>query len=138
MKKVISSVLISAAILFVGLTGPATANIKSVVLGVEMYCASCEYMVRHSLNAVPGVVNVDVSLERKSALVVYDDTETQLSDLVAAPAALGYETIVLTGTDANFRDPRRPKESSSSWSGEDDDLWSYLMDKWSTPDSEAP
>ncbi len=104
---------------------PASAEMRSVTLGVQMFCPSSSYIVQRFLRAVPGVLDVIVSLERQSALVVYDDTETSVSELLAAPASIGYETMVLGGAEARLRDPRG--STSSLKPGEEEDpMWTYL------------
>ena len=125
MKRAVWITAVAAAMLSFGLASAATAEMRSVTLGVRMYCPSCSYMVQRSLSAVPGVLDVIVSLERQSALVVYDDTETSVSELVAAPASIGYETMALGGAEARLRDPRG--STSSLKSGEEEDpMWTYL------------
>ncbi len=115
----------AVAMLSFGLTLPTSAEMRSATLGVQMYCRSCSYMVQRSLRDVPGVLDVIVSLERQSALVVYDDTKTSVSELVAAPASIGYETMVLGGAEARLRDPR--ELTSSLKQGEEEaPLWTYL------------
>jgi cation transport ATPase len=42
-----------------------------------MYCASCPYIVKQSLTAVPGVKDVSVSFRNKTAIVTFDDTQTK-------------------------------------------------------------
>ena len=48
-----------------------------------------------------------------------------VSELVAAPASIGYETMVLGGAEARLRDPRG--STSSLKPGEEEDpMWTYL------------
>ncbi len=137
MKRGLLTGMIAVAVLAFGLTLPASAEMRSVSLGVQMFCPSCSYMVQRSLRAVPGVLDVIVSLERQSALVVYDDAETSVSELVAAPASIGYETTVLSGAEARLRDPRG-STSSLKQGEEEDPLWTYLRSLWSEPGPVAP
>ncbi len=137
MKRAVWITAIAAAMLSFGLTLPTSAEMRSATLGVQMYCPSCSYMLQRSLRAVPGVLDVIVSLERQSALVVYDDAETSVSELVAAPASIGYETTVLAGTEARLRDPRG--STSSLKPGEEEDpLWIYLRSLLSGLEPESP
>jgi periplasmic mercuric ion binding protein len=74
-----------------GLMASAFAAEKTVTLAVKnMYCASCPHTVKASLLAVPGVTNVVVSAEDKTAVVTYDDSKTQVDALVKATTNAGY------------------------------------------------
>ena len=71
--------------------GMGFAAEKSVTLAVEnMTCASCPYIVKKSLTRVPGVTKVDVSFERKTAMVAFDDTKTSVEALTEATFDAGY------------------------------------------------
>jgi mercuric ion binding protein len=69
----------------------AIAAERTVTLAVQnMYCAACPHTVRASLQAVPGVKNVTVSLQQKTAMVTYDDAKTDVMALTAATTNAGY------------------------------------------------
>ncbi|MBI1201884.1 MAG: mercury resistance system periplasmic binding protein MerP [Rhodopseudomonas sp.] len=69
----------------------AIAAEKTVALAVQnMYCAACPYTVRASLQAVPGVEKVTVSLQQKTAVVTYDDARTNVKALTTATTNAGY------------------------------------------------
>lgn len=69
----------------------APAAERTVVLAVEnMYCPSCPYIVKKSLARVPGVNAVDVSLEKETATVTYDETKTNVEQLTDATFDAGY------------------------------------------------
>jgi mercuric ion binding protein len=55
-----------------------------------MFCAACPRTVKASLQAVPGVTKVVVSLQDKTAVVTYDDTKTNVKALTAATTNAGY------------------------------------------------
>ena len=79
------------ACVFVLAAGGAQAAMQTVTLAIDgMYCAACPYIVKQTLAAVPGVSNVDVSLETQSATVVYDDALSDVADMTGATAAVGY------------------------------------------------
>lgn len=70
---------------------PAAAGERTVRLAVDnMTCASCPYIVKRTLAAVPGVVEVDVSFEDQAAVVTFDDARTDVAALTAATAGNGY------------------------------------------------
>jgi periplasmic mercuric ion binding protein len=69
----------------------AIAAERTITLAVQnMYCAACPHTVRASLQAVPGVENVTVSLQQKTAAVTYDDARTNVNALTAATTNAGY------------------------------------------------
>ena len=65
---------------------------KKATISIEgMSCEHCVRAVKDALSSQNGVKSVDVSLEGKNALVVYDDEHTRLSDLESAIVEEGYE-----------------------------------------------
>ena len=65
---------------------------KTATISIEgMSCEHCVRAVKDALSSQNGVKSVDVSLEGKNALVVYDDEHTRLSDLESAIVEEGYE-----------------------------------------------
>jgi mercuric ion binding protein len=76
--------------------GSALAAERQVTLAVSnMSCATCGPIVRQSLARVPGVKHVEVSAEKGTAVVVFDDAETNVSKLVAATTDAGYPSHAL-------------------------------------------
>jgi len=53
-------------------------------------CAACPRTVKASLQAVPGVTNVVVSAEDKTAVVTFDDSKAEVDALVKATTNAGY------------------------------------------------
>lgn len=71
--------------------GVAVAAERTVTLAVErMSCASCPFIVERSLTRVPGVKHAEVSLEKKTAVVTFDDAETDVAALTNATANAGF------------------------------------------------
>ena len=71
------------------------AAARTVTLAVEnMNCVSCPYIVKQSLRKVPGVSDVVVSFENKTATVAYDDAATGVAALIAATTNAGYPSHV--------------------------------------------
>ena len=69
----------------------ALAAEKTVTLAVQnMYCAACPHTVRASLQAVPGVRQVSISLAEHTAVVTYDDAVTNQKALTTATTNAGY------------------------------------------------
>jgi periplasmic mercuric ion binding protein len=79
------------ASIFALLSSTAFAAEKTVTLLVQnMYCADCPFIVKRSLERVPGVGNVTVSYKDKTAVVTYDDSKADLIALTAATTNAGY------------------------------------------------
>lgn len=69
----------------------ALASERTITLAVQnMYCADCPFVVKKSLEAVPGVVHVVVSYKDKTAVVGYDDTRTDVKSMTTATTNAGY------------------------------------------------
>jgi mercuric ion binding protein len=90
MKRIIALTALGVGLLT---SGAAFAAEQTVTLAVaNMYCAACPSTVEKSLSAVPGVIKVAVSFERKTALVTFDDQKTTITAILAAPTNAGYPT----------------------------------------------
>lgn len=82
-----SVVLATAAFLMIALTsiGAFATTKKSTIRVDGMKCSKCSGSVEKALKATPGVEKVEVSLERKEAVVEYDDekvTEAKLREVI--------------------------------------------------------
>ena len=86
--------LIASAVAISALTSSAAfAAEKTVALAVNnMYCADCPYIVKKSLESVPGVAKVAVSF--KTATVTYDDSKADLRALTTATTNAGYPSAL--------------------------------------------
>jgi mercuric ion binding protein len=87
--------LITVIALSVALSAPAWAATKTVTLSVPgMTCASCPITLKKALNKVEGVENIEVNLEKKEALVTFDDAKTTVEALLEATKNAGYPSTV--------------------------------------------
>ena len=88
--------LIAFVIAMSALTSSAAfAAEKTVTLTVNnMYCADCPYIVKKSLERVPGVAKVAVSFKDKTATVTYDDSKADLKALTTATTNAGYPSAL--------------------------------------------
>ena len=69
----------------------ATAAERTVTLKIEnMTCDLCAPTVKKSLARVAGVIRVDVSAEKETATVTFDDAKTDAAALTAATKNAGY------------------------------------------------
>lgn len=84
--------LISAAFALCLLaSATAFAAEKTVILAVSnMYCADCPFIVKKSLERIPGVAKVAVSFKDKTAIVTYDDNKADVKGLTTATTNAGY------------------------------------------------
>ena len=90
MNKLITVLALSAA-----LSAPAWAATQTVTLSVTgMTCAACPITMKKALNKVEGVENIEVNLEKKEALVTFDDAKTTVEALVEATTNAGYPSTV--------------------------------------------
>ena len=90
MKKLITLLALSAA-----LSPPAWAATQTVTLSVSgMTCATCPITVKKALNKIEGVENIEVNVEKKEALVTFDDAKTTVEVLLEATKKAGYPSTV--------------------------------------------
>jgi mercuric ion binding protein len=69
----------------------AAAAQRTVTLEVPgMYCETCPITVSKALRKVGGVKQVKTSLEKKQAVVTFDDAKTSVEALEQATANAGY------------------------------------------------
>jgi mercuric ion binding protein len=88
MKMYLSALVLIASVMA---TPAAYAGVRTVTFTVDnMTCASCPYIVKTSMAAVPGVTKVAVSFEAKTATVTFDDGKTNPDAIAAASMNAGY------------------------------------------------
>lgn len=88
MTRFLSAALFGTGLL---LSSAAFAAENTVTLAVQnMYCATCPFTVKSSLEAVPGVARVVVSYADKTAIVTFDDARTAVPALITATTNAGY------------------------------------------------
>lgn len=82
--------LATALILSLAFAAPTWAALKTVSLDVKgMTCATCPITLKRGLNRVKGVTKVEVSYEKKEAVVTFDDTKTNVKALTEATTNVG-------------------------------------------------
>jgi copper chaperone len=57
----------------------------------DISCEHCQRSIEGDLSALPGVVRVAVAVPEKTVEVEFDDARTDLSAIVQAIEALGYD-----------------------------------------------
>ena len=88
MNKYLSALTLIASMMT---ASTAFAGERTITFAVDnMTCASCPYIVKTSMAVVPGVANVTVSFEAKTATVTFDDAKTNADTIAAASMNAGY------------------------------------------------
>jgi periplasmic mercuric ion binding protein len=73
----------------------ALAKNQTVSLNVPtMDCATCPITIKAALSKVPGVSRAKVSYDRREAVVVYDDSKTNVDELKKATSDAGYPSFI--------------------------------------------
>lgn len=89
MKNVLTVLALSA------LASPAWAATRVATLSIPtMNCPVCPITIREALSKVAGVSRIEVSLEKKQAVVTYDDAKTSVGALTHATANAGFPATV--------------------------------------------
>ncbi len=83
--------LFAAFALAIFVVTPTCAATQTVTLSVpDMSCSACPFTVKKALSKVDGVGKINVSLEKREAVVDFDDTKTNINKLIEATASAGY------------------------------------------------
>ena len=91
--KMLSAVAFAISVL---LSSISFAGEQSCTLSVEnMSCASCPFIIKQALSNVTGVLDVQVSFEDKTAMVVYDDSHTNVAALTDATTNAGFPSSLV-------------------------------------------
>lgn len=89
MKQLLAAVALAAVV------APAWAAMQTVTLSVPgMTCAACPITVKKALSKVEGVSQVDVTFEKREAVVTFDDAKASVQKLTRATADAGYPSSV--------------------------------------------
>ncbi len=84
-----------AALCLAAVVGPALAAPQTVTLSVPgMTCAACPITVKKALSKVEGVSQVGVTLEKREAVVTFDDAKADTQKLTKATEDAGYPSSV--------------------------------------------
>ncbi len=82
-----------AALVLAMSAGLAFAGERTVTLSIDgMVCPICARNVKNALERVAGVINVQMSVKDKTAIVVYDDASTDVNALTGATALAGFRS----------------------------------------------
>ncbi len=88
-KKLLASIALAAVV------APVWAATQTVTLSVPgMTCAACPITVKKAISKVDGVSKVDVTFEKREAVVTFDDAKTSVQKLTKATGDAGYPSSV--------------------------------------------
>ena len=88
MNRFFVSLILAAA-------GPVWSASQTVTLSIPgMTCAACPITVRKALSRVAGVSKAEVDLERRVAVVRFDDTRSSVARLIQATGDAGYPSTL--------------------------------------------
>lgn len=88
MNKYLSALALIASMMT---ASTAFAGERTITFSVDnMTCASCPYIVKSSMEGVPGVAKVAVSFRAKTATVSFDDAKTNPDAIATASMTAGY------------------------------------------------
>ncbi len=94
MRKLVTAIVFGATII-----APVWAATQTVTLSVPgMICAACPITVKKALTRVDGVSKAEVNLDKRQAVVTYDDTKTDVETLTKATADAGYPSAAKEGS----------------------------------------
>lgn len=87
--------LVLTVALFLAITDVSvSAATKTSTIRVEgMHCKMCSASVKKALIATPGVSKVEVNLERKEAVIDYDDEKVTEAELREVINATGFKAV---------------------------------------------
>lgn len=84
-----------AVIAFTFIAAPAWAATQTVTLVVSnMTCAACPITVRKAISRVEGVSRVEMSFEKREAVVTFDDSKTSPQTLIKATEGAGFPSSI--------------------------------------------
>lgn len=84
-----------ASLALVTVTAPVWAATQTVTLAVPgMTCAACPITVKKALSKVEGVSQVNVTFEKREAVVTFDNAKADVQKLTKATEDAGYPSSV--------------------------------------------
>lgn len=90
MKPLFAAAVLAAA------AAPAWAAPHTATLSIPtMHCAMCPVTVKAALSKVAGVSQVRVNLDKRQAVVTFDDAKTTVQQLTEATKDAGYPARVV-------------------------------------------
>ena len=95
-----SLLLVVSSFSYGDITREPAAGEEVVTLAVEkMTWVACVVAVRNSLTSLEGVSEVDVDLDEKTAVVIYEVAKVNIAKLTQATAEVGFPSSVTVAVD---------------------------------------
>jgi len=91
-KSIILTIAVTVVIAFSSI-GALAVTKKSTIRVEGMKCKMCTGSVEKALKATPGVEKVEVSLERKEAVIEYNDEQVTEAKLREVINATGFKAV---------------------------------------------
>lgn len=89
MKQLLVAIALAAVV------APAWAATQTVTLSVPgMTCSACPITVKKALSKVDGVSQVQVTFEKREAVVIFDDAKANVETLTRATTNAGYPSTL--------------------------------------------
>ena len=96
MKKIIPPILSFLAITFFIFSGISYAAKQTIAFKVDgMYCSASPAIIKKVLTNIDGVKDATVSYSKKTAVVTFEDTKTEVTNLTQAITKAGYYANVV-------------------------------------------
>ena len=80
-----------------------------------MHCTSCAGIIEKGLKKVPGVKEAKVNFSAEKALVFFDETQSNVQDLISAVKKSGYRADLLDEKDPEFEAKKQKAEIKSQF-----------------------
>ena len=79
-----------------------------------MHCVSCANIIERGLKKLPGIKSVNVNFTAEKGRVVFDSTQTSISDIIKNISKSGYRAAEM-GSDPDADRVRQEKETKQIW-----------------------
>lgn len=92
-------------------------NVREVIIPISgMTCASCANTIEKSIKKLNGINDVNVNFATEKAKVVYDSSQTRISEIKDTISKAGYKALEITTNDqGDYEKERRAKEIKILW-----------------------
>ena len=96
MRKIMLPILSFLTISFFIFSNNSFAAEKTITFKIDgMYCNACPAIIKKVLTNVDGVKDATVSYNKKTAVVTFEDTKTEVTNLIQATTKAGYQARVV-------------------------------------------
>lgn len=94
--------------------GIAMAEKATVLFAVDLHCEACVKKIEKNIAFEKGVKDLQCDIEKKTVLVTYDDTKTDIATLQAAFAKIGKPATVKTDTKTGATPAKTDAQSGAT------------------------